>query len=161
MSDTIQEVFEIYQIPYHFYEHPPVFTVEEAKNLIFDEAILEIKNLFLRNKKKSAYYLFSLREETMISLEQMAIMTDEKKLSFASAEDLLNELSVTPGAVSLLNVANDKDKTIHYYVEKAIMTHPAVAFHPNRNDQTLVFHGKHLEKLMNHYQIERFYLFDN
>ncbi|HIZ53401.1 MAG TPA: DNA-binding protein [Candidatus Enterococcus avicola] len=161
MMNSIQKVFDTYQIPYHLYEHPPVFTVEEAKNLVFDEEILEIKNLFLRNKKKSAYYLFSLREDTIISLEKLAIMTDEKKLSFASKEDLWAELKVTPGAVSILNVANDRTKMIYYYVEKAITTHPAVAFHPNRNDQTFVFHGEYLEKLMNHYQIKQFYLFES
>lgn len=160
MKKPYADFFETEGISYKRYEHIPVYTIEQAKLLVFEEEILEIKNLFLRNKKKSAYYLFSVTEECSLTLKQMSALTGENKLSFASKEELFTKLKVEPGAVSLLNVLNDERKTIHYFIEKKIVNHPAVAFHPNRNDQTLVFHGEIIPKLMNYCQVTHYHMFE-
>lgn len=160
MKEQYSHFFKEENISYKCYEHAPIYTVEQAKLLQFEEEILEIKNLFLRNKKKNAYYLFSVTAECSLTLQQMSELTGEKKLSFASKEELFAQLKVEPGAVSLLNVLNDDRQAIHYWIEKKILNHPAVGFHPNRNDQTLVFHGEAIPKLMTYCQVKNYQTFD-
>lgn len=158
--EKLKSFFDNANIAYQFYQHEAVYTVDQAKALIFNEDILEIKNLFLRNKKKNAYYLFSLPAESELTLAQLAEIAGEKKLSFASPEELATHLHVVPGAVSLLNLVNDEDKAVSYYIEQAILTYPSVAFHPNRNDQTLVFDGAIIPQMMTSFGVSNVHIFE-
>ena len=90
------------------FEHPPVFTVAEAKAI--RNAPLEatgdglegahIKNLFLRDKKKRMWLLTAL-EYRPINMKALGGLIDARGLSFASRERLLTYLGVRPGAVTM------------------------------------------------------------
>ena len=159
MALKIEKLFEQQKISDKKYQHQPVFTVDEAKALVFDEAILEIKNLFLRNKHKAHYYLFCVPANRQISITELALIAHEKQLSFASDDDLFRLLGVHSGSVSLLNIINDEAKLVNYYIDQSIIRHPQVAFHPNRNDQTYVFNGQEIPKLIHYCSIEHYQLF--
>lgn len=159
MISKIEKLFEQQKISYKKYQHQPVFTVNKAKALVFDEAILEIKNLFLKNKNKSNFYLFCVPANRKISIAELAIITNEKKLSFASDDDLFRLLGVHSGSVSLLNIVNDEAKIVNYYIDQSIIKHPHVAFHPNRNDQTYIFNGQEIPKLISYCSITNYHLF--
>ena len=153
MESSISRRFERLDIAYKLYQHQKMYTVADAEKVSFDTDVLEIKNLFLRNKNKSQYYLISLPADTIISLSDLAVLTGNKRLSFASEADLRMKLGVYPGAVSILNAFNDVEKCVIYYISESILQHGHVAYHPNQNDQTIVFNGAEIPKLLKEYQV--------
>ena len=81
-------------------EHPPVFTVEEAKA---HRGVLpghHIKNLFLRNKKEEMWLVVAL-EDRAIDLKALGEKLGAGRLSFGSPERLRKYLGVEPGSVLL------------------------------------------------------------
>ena len=62
MSDPrrVYEVLDAMGIAYESYEHPPVFTGEEAAEHWGPIPATRVKNLFLRNKKGDRHYLVIL-----------------------------------------------------------------------------------------------------
>ena len=59
------------------------------------------------------------------------------RLSFATAEDMLKYLDITPGSVSVLGLMNDKDKDVTLLVDKDIVKQDFVRCHPCINTSTL------------------------
>ena len=68
-------------------EHPPVFTVEEAKALRGNLPGHHVKNLFLRNKKEEMWLVVAL-EDRAIDLKRLGEALGAGRLSFGSAERL-------------------------------------------------------------------------
>ena len=77
-------------------EHPPVFTVEEAKALRGNLPGHHIKNLFLRNKKEEMWLVVALEDRT-IDLKRLGGTLGAGRLSFGSPERLAKYLGVEPG----------------------------------------------------------------
>src|ERR1700704_865992 len=65
-------------------EHPPVFTVEEAKALRGDLPGHHIKNLFLRNKKEEMWLVVAL-EDRAIDLKRLGQVLGAGRVSFGRA----------------------------------------------------------------------------
>ena len=86
-------------------EHPPVFTVEEAKALRGDLPGHHIKNLFLRNKKEEMWLVVAL-EDRAINLKRLGDVLGAGRLSFGSADRLKRTLGVEPGSVTPLSLVN-------------------------------------------------------
>ncbi|MCK5212018.1 prolyl-tRNA synthetase associated domain-containing protein [Candidatus Parcubacteria bacterium] len=134
----IYVVLDNLNIKYEKFEHQAVFTVEEADKANIDIPAKHTKNLFLRNKKKTKFYLVVLPAHKKFNLKEFAILINDKHLSFASPEKLKQYLGLIPGAVSPLGLINDLGKEVIVYVDKSLVEAGKVAFHPNRNDATLV-----------------------
>src|ERR1044072_5329282 len=83
-------------------EHPPVYTVEEAKALRGDLPGPHIKNLFLPNKKEVVAL-----EDRAIDLKRLGERLGAGKFSFGSPDRLRRHLGVEPGSVTPLAVVND------------------------------------------------------
>src|ERR1044072_7896776 len=88
-------------------EHPPVFTVEEAKALRGNLPGHHIKNLFLRNKKEEMWLVVAL-EDRDIDLKRLGDVLGAGRLSFGSADRPKRSLGVAPGSVTPLSLANDE-----------------------------------------------------
>lgn len=88
-----QEVF------YQKVEHEPVFTMEGMEQLNLPFAAEVVKNLFLRDDKKRAYYLVVMPEDKPANLKALRAMLESRPLRFASADDLEAILGLRAGAV--------------------------------------------------------------
>ena len=95
MPASPQELFAFLDnlgIAYQTVNHPPVFTVEEARTLRGALAGGHTKNLFLRDKK-GALYLIVAPEDAVIELKSLhRVVGASGRFSFGSAE-LLRETS--------------------------------------------------------------------
>ncbi|MEJ6400888.1 YbaK/EbsC family protein [Nicoliella lavandulae] len=156
MNQDLKQLFNNLEIPFKLVEHQPIYTIQDAQNLNLDDNVLEIKNLFLHNQNKSKYYLFSMPANLRIPLKELASMTNDKHLSFVSEPELMDKLGTYPGSVSILNAVNDHDKSVIYYVAKSILQNHHVAYHPNQNDQTIIFDGNRIKDILNGYQFKSF-----
>jgi Ala-tRNA(Pro) deacylase len=116
-------------------EHPPVFTVDEAKALRGELPGAHIKNLFLRNKKEEMWLVVAL-EDRAVDLKRLGDVLGAGRLSFGSAERLRRTLGVEPGSVTPLALANDETRAVRLALDRGAMTGGPVNAHPLTNTMT-------------------------
>ena len=105
-------------ISYEVDEHEAVFNMEELSgiDLLYPEA--DAKNLFVRDDKKSKYYLISVKSDKRVDLKEFKEKYNTRRLSFGSSDDLLAILNLTPGSVTPFGLLNDNDLKVTFYVDK-------------------------------------------
>lgn len=130
------------------FEHPPVFTVEQALEHWAGIDAVHCKNLFLRNKKGDRHFLVVAAHTTAVDIATLAGRVGESRLSFASAERLAAHLGLTPGAVSPFGLINDAAGSVHVVLDKTLTTAARVGFHPNVNTATLVLSFADFERFL-------------
>ena len=124
-------------ISFDYYEHIPVFTVEESEQIKHNIPWTHTKNLFLTDKKWW-FYLVSIAAHKRFPVNAFRKSLGVKELSFASAEQLYENLHLRPGSVSLFWLIYDQPATVHVYLDHDLRTASQVGRHPNRNDATIV-----------------------
>jgi len=135
-------------IAFERFEHPPVFTVEQALEHWAGIDATHCKNLFLRNKKGDRHYLVVAKHTTAIDLASVAARVGDTKLSFASAERLMARLGLTPGAVSPFGLLNDSGKSVLVVLDRGLREAARVGFHPNVNTATVVLSQPEFERFL-------------
>ncbi len=135
MTDLLKTLDSL-GIQYVRHTHPAVFTVAQAKQHYGNIKGGDSKNLFLRNKTKSKYYLVLVESSKRLDLATLQNTLGELKLSFASSEDLQKFLGLTPGAVSPFGLINDVEKKVIVIIDSDLWKHDILHFHPNVNTET-------------------------
>ncbi len=149
--NKVEEYLKEGGIEFKRHNHPAVFTCEEADKYCSEIPGLSCKNLVLKSKGGKRHFLVVLPSEKRADLKKIAEVVGEKKISFASAEILMEKLGLEPGSVSPFGLINDKKKEIEVYIDSEVYESEIVTFHPNDNRATLelskeMFH-KYLEGL--------------
>src|SRR5436190_24370028 len=116
-------------------EHPPVFTVEQAKALRGDLPGHHVKNLFLRNKKEEMWLVVAL-EDRAIDLKRLGEALGAGRLSFGSPERLRRHLGVEPGSVTPLALINDSGHKVRLVLDEGLKADGPVNAHPLTNRMT-------------------------
>jgi Ala-tRNA(Pro) deacylase len=134
-SDDLFERFRELGIAARTVEHPPVFTVEEAKALRGKLPGGHTKNLFLRNKK-GAMWLLVCMEDRKVDLKELAKRLGAGRFSFGSADRLMKYMGVIPGAVTPFGILNDSGGRVRVVLERAMLDEDTLNFHPLDNAKT-------------------------
>ncbi|CAN5225631.1 prolyl-tRNA synthetase associated domain-containing protein [soil metagenome] len=116
-------------------EHPPVFRVEEGREIKAALPGGHTKNLFLKDAK-AQLWLVSALGDAVIDLKSLPARIGSAKLSFGSEERLLDALGVRPGTVTALALINDAEHRVRFVVDRALWESDPVNFHPLTNDAT-------------------------
>lgn len=145
---NIYQILEILNISYQKYEHPAVYTVEEAEKYDRDIEAGKSKNLFLRNKKGDKHYLLVMESSKRVDLKKLGELVNEPRLSFASPDRLQKYLGLTPGAVSPFGLVNDAEHSVHVLIDESLLTFDKLAYHPNVNTETLVISTDDYKKFL-------------
>ncbi len=124
------------KLPITIFEHPPLFTVYDAKKYRDNMHGFHTKNLFLRDKKKKNYLVIA-HEDSSIDLTRLTERIRSSRLSFGSKERLFEELGVFPGAVTPLSVVNNKKKDINIFLDAKMSGVDTIFCHPLVNDRTI------------------------
>ena len=135
-------------IPYTKYEHAPFFTCEDADEFYKNMPGGHSKNLFLKAKKSEKYYLFILESHKRADLKVLAYFLGESGLSFASANDLMHYLKVIPGLVSPFALIHDEAKAVQVILDKDLLRHDTLYYHPNINTSTLGIKREDFERFL-------------
>ncbi len=161
MSEAEQKVYETLDqldVSYKRYEHPPVYTVEEAKQFWKDIKGAHSKNLFLRNNKGSRHYLVILEQSKTVDLKDLSSKLAAGKLSFASERRLSEHLGLETGAVSPFGLINDQKKAVTAVIDRDLKKEEYVNFHPNVNTATVSISYQSFEKFLKHCGNEVIYI---
>lgn len=137
MSDIFAFLSE-HGIPFEKFDHPAVFTCEEAERLCPPMPGTSTKNLLLRDRKGERNFLVTVGYNMSADLKGLKDLLEVDKLSFASPERLKTLLGVEPGAVTLLGILNDKEGKVEVILDEAIWAAAALQCHPLVNMATLV-----------------------
>ncbi|MFM5239386.1 prolyl-tRNA synthetase associated domain-containing protein [Aeromonas veronii] len=147
---AIYSLLDQLAIPYQRFDHPPVFTCEEASKLLPDLPAAKTKNLFLRDPKSERLFLVVSPEERRVDLKALAAMLGVKRLSFGSPERLDAVLGLIPGSVTLLAMVRDREKAVELVVDEAIWQAEQVQCHPLVNTATLIVRLDDVRRLLAH-----------
>ena len=134
--ESLYKLLEDLKIDFKVYEHPPCFTVREAKKLRENMRGFHTKNLFLRDKKKESYLVIA-HEDSVIDLTLLSNKIRSSRLSFGSKQRLFEELGVFPGAVTPLSVVNNIKKNINVFLDAEMLGQETIFCHPLVNDSTI------------------------
>jgi len=124
-------------IRYQRITHDAVYTCEQAEDIRPDLPAVSTKNLFLRDKRRN-YFLVMTACKKRVDLKALGRTLETKKLHFGSPEDLLEVLGVTPGAVTVLGLINDRQQRLRLVVDAEIADETNFLCHPLVNTATLV-----------------------
>jgi Ala-tRNA(Pro) deacylase len=118
-------------------DHPPVFTVEEARRYKGDLPGAHTKNLFLRDKPGKRMWLVCVQAERDVDLRALPDRIGAKpRLSFGSEDRLMRYLGVTAGAVSPLAIINDPGRVVQVVLDRSLLDADLVNLHPLDNAKT-------------------------
>jgi Ala-tRNA(Pro) deacylase len=134
----VYEVLEKLDIPFEYYEHPPVPTVQEASIYWKDLDATHCKNLFFRNHKGDKHYLVIFEYSHHIQIRDLEQRLIQGKLTFASDQRLMKYLRLTPGSVSPLGLIYDSTKHVRLFLDENFKKSEKISFHPNLNTASLI-----------------------
>lgn len=115
--------------------HAPVFTVDEGHEIKAALPGGHTKNLFLKDAKEQLWLICALGE-TPIDLKTLPRVIGSARLSFGREERLFEALGVRPGSVTLFALINDAAHRVRLVLDKALLDHAVVNFHPLTNAAT-------------------------
>lgn len=146
-----QEVYEFLQaqgVTYEVTEHKAVYNMDELAEveLLYPEA--DAKNLFVRDDKKSSYYLITVRGTKRVDLQEFRKSYGTRRLSFASAEDLERLLGLFPGSVTPLGLLNNTEKNVKLFLDSDFADDDLIGVHPNENTATVWLRAEDLVRLI-------------
>jgi Ala-tRNA(Pro) deacylase len=136
------------RIKYERHDHPPVYTVAEAKRLVPPLPAAKTKNLFLRDKKGQRHFLVVVPADKRVDIKALPQVVGSNRLSFGSAERLKKYLGVEPGSVSLFAIFNDPHHAVELIVDETLWEAEAFQFHPLVNTSTLVISHENLKRFI-------------
>lgn len=133
----VEQFLQSNGIGYTLHEHPAVFTCEEAEKYCAHVPGMPGKNLFLRNKNGTRYFLVILPAHKRSDLKKFGEIVGDKKITFCSSERLREKLGLEPGSVSPFGLLNDVEKQVEVFIDSEMYNSDIVNFHPNRNTASL------------------------
>jgi Ala-tRNA(Pro) deacylase len=146
--EDVYRVLDALGIQYERFEHPPVFTADDAAAHWAPIRATPVKNLFLRNKKGDRHYLVILEIAKEADLRQLVKIIGDDRLSFGSPERLLAQLGVTPGSVSPFGLIHEGSNGVQVIVDEELRRADRLIFHPNINTASVTVSGADLERFL-------------
>ncbi|MEL6724904.1 MAG: prolyl-tRNA synthetase associated domain-containing protein [Pseudomonadota bacterium] len=128
-------------------EHAATFTVEEGRHLKASMPGGHTKNLFMKDKD-GVIVLISAWAESQLKLNQLHKLIGTRRLSFASAELMVECLGVEPGSVTAFALMNDTEQRVRFVVDAALMGFDRVNFHPLVNTATTAISREDLRRFV-------------
>jgi Ala-tRNA(Pro) deacylase len=138
MPASRQDLFDLLDrlgVAHATHDHPPVFRVEDGQAIKAALPGGHTKNLFLKDDRGQVW-LISALGETVIDLKALPRTIGSGRLSFGKPELMQALLGVTPGSVTAFGLINDAGRRVRFVLDKALLGHELVNFHPLANDAT-------------------------
>src|SRR5882757_11211611 len=127
--------------------HPPLFTVEQSRELRGTIPGAHTKNLFLKDKRDSVFLIVA-PEDAPIDLKTLHHRLGAGRFSFGSSDLMQELLGVLPGAVTPFGVINDTALRVNVVLDAGMMTHATLNYHPLVNTMTTSIAREDLVKFL-------------
>ncbi|HKJ26010.1 MAG TPA: prolyl-tRNA synthetase associated domain-containing protein [Anaerolineales bacterium] len=138
MNNAIFTILDDLSIQYKRIDHVPVYTSQQARELIPEQQAASVKNLFLKDKKGRQHFLVAIADHKSLDMKKLASQIGSTRLSLASPDRLQTYLGVEPGAVSLLALVNDPENQVQLLIDRDVWDEQFLQCHPLVNTATLI-----------------------
>ena len=128
-------LFDRHDIAFAHHDHPPLFTVEESKELRGQIPGAHVKNMFLKDKK-DRLWLVTCLEYRKIRIRDLEKQVGAAKASFGKPELLWETLGLKPGAVSPFGLINDPVQSVTPILDQQMLEVDPINAHPLHNEAT-------------------------
>jgi len=131
------ELLDSLHIPYTRVDHEAAASIESCLEV---EKVLGIhicKNLFLCNAQKTSFYLLMMPGNKKFKTKNLSKQINSARLSFAGDEYMEAYLDITPGSVSVLGLANDKENHVRLLIDSDVLKDEYLGCHPCINTSSL------------------------
>lgn len=146
--ERVLEFLDQNELHYERVDHPPVFTCEQAQELVPPLTGQRTKNLFLRDRSGKRHFLVVVPPEKSVDLKRLASVIPSSKLSLGSPERLQKHLGVEPGSVTLLGLLNDAENRVEVILDECVDRAEKVRCHPLVNTSTLALERGSLTRFL-------------
>ncbi len=133
----VYDILDSLGIEYIRADHAPADTIEACEEV---EKIIGVdicKNLFLCNRQMTKFYILMMPGRKPFKTKDISQQIGSSRLSFAPAEKMEEYLDITPGSVSIMGLANDKNCEVQLLLDREIAESEYVRCHPCINTSTL------------------------
>lgn len=124
-------------IPYKRMDHEPTATIEACQGVDEILGIHMCKNLFLCNSQKTAFYLLMMPGEKKFKTKELSKQIGSARLSFAPEEFMEEYLHISPGAVSIMGLMNDRENHVKLLMDEDVLKEEYLGCHPCVNTASL------------------------
>ena len=153
-QEKVYSLLDSLGVEYRKVDHPPMFTQADSEiHRVHVDAVI-FKNLFLRNKNKSQYYLYSLPLDKRADLVAVAKALGETRLSFGDETALQEKLNIQHGAVSFLNVIGVECTDVTLLIDNAVFGFDQIGVHPNDNTATVILRPQDIHIILDACNVE-------
>ena len=136
-KNDIYELLKSKKLWHEITEHKAVYNMAELADVEMPYPEADAKNLFVRDDKKRNYYLITVKDDKRVDLKQFSEKHGTRKLSFASADNLMEIMGLIPGAVTPFGLLNDEERKVTFYLDGDFMAGDLIGVHPNDNTATV------------------------
>lgn len=95
------------------------------------------KNLLLCNASKNKFYMLMMPGEKAFDTKELRNQIGSSRLSFAPGEYMESLLDITPGSLTVLGLANDKEHNVKLIIDKDVIDADYICCHPAVNTASL------------------------
>jgi len=124
-------------IEYFRVDHEHADTIEQCESVEKVLGCKICKNLLLTNRQQTDIYLLAMPGEKPFKTKILSKQIGTARLSFATEEQMLRTLDITPGSVSVLGLVNDKNKEVNLLIDKDLLNEEYFGCHPCINTSSL------------------------
>jgi Ala-tRNA(Pro) deacylase len=142
--DELLELLEQHDVPFECEFHEQVLNMAESGALKLSLDGARCKNLLVQDKQGSLYLVVTTAHKSL-DLSAVAKTLNSKRLSFASADRLLDLLGVRPGSLSPLALVNDRAHHVRLVIDNDLGHERVFLFHPLDSRATIALSRRDLE----------------
>lgn len=130
------------ELPFQRMDHEPMATIEACRGVDEILGIHMCKNLFLCNSQKTVFYLLLMPGEKKFKTKELSKQIGSARLSFAPEEFMEEYLHISPGAVSIMGLMNDKENHVNLLIDEDVLKEEFLGCHPCVNTASLKLRTK-------------------
>lgn len=140
-------------------DHPAVLTVEEANKYTGEDPGVNVKNLFLKDKK-NRLFLVSAEASTKVDLKALGVRLGVPKpgIRMAPPELLESVLGVPLGSVTPLAVVQPTASSVVLLLDQKLKGQDRILVHPLSNTSTVAVSSQGLETFLRSLEREAHYV---
>lgn len=134
----IYELLTAENVDFETTEHAAVYNMEELAAVKLPYPDRDAKNLFVRDDKRRDYYLITVKGDKRVDLKEFRKRYGTRPLTFASPDELLSILELTPGSVTPFGALSDKEHKVKIYFDEDLLEGSGIiGVHPCDNTATV------------------------
>ena len=120
-EQRVYDLLEQLHISFEGVDHDTANTIEDCEAVEAELGVKICKNLFLRNRQKTTFYLLMMPGDKKFVTKDLSGQLGISRLSFAEPEFMEEYLDLTPGSASVLGLMNDPDREVNLLIDEDLL----------------------------------------